>query len=92
MFAELASRREDGLDLEVLVYRFERALLGVSSAVVGGGIGERRWALNAQVRADYDRDDLARHVGELARDLRARGRRRRHAHGRESATARTRDG
>ncbi len=69
MFAELASRREDGLDLGVLVYRFERALLGVSSAVVGGGIGERRWALNAQVRADYDRDDLVAHVDDLARSF-----------------------
>jgi adenosylcobinamide hydrolase len=69
MFAELASRTEDGATLEVLVYRFERALLGVSSAAVGGGIGERHWALNAQVRADYDRDDLATHVGELARSF-----------------------
>ena len=69
MFAELASRREDGLDLEVLVYRFERALLGVSSAVVGGGIGERRWAFNAQVPSDYSREDVAAHIGELARTL-----------------------
>jgi adenosylcobinamide hydrolase len=67
MFAELATRREDGLDLEVLVYRFEHALLGISSAVVGGGIGERHWAMNAQVRADYARDDVTTHVGELAR-------------------------
>jgi adenosylcobinamide hydrolase len=67
MFAALASRREDGLDLEVLVYRFERVLLGVSSAVVGGGIGERHWAFNAQVPDNYDRDDVATHVSELAR-------------------------
>jgi adenosylcobinamide amidohydrolase len=67
MFAELATGREDGVDLEVLIYRFEHARLGVSSAVVGGGIGERHWALNAQVRADYDRDDLAAHVSKLAR-------------------------
>jgi adenosylcobinamide amidohydrolase len=67
MFAELATRREDGVDLKVLVYRFEHTLLGVSSAVVGGGIGERHWAFNAQVRSDYDRDDVTTHVGELAR-------------------------
>jgi adenosylcobinamide amidohydrolase len=34
---------------------------------VGGGIGERCWALNAQVPPDYDRDDLVTHAGELAR-------------------------
>jgi adenosylcobinamide hydrolase len=67
MFAELATRREDGVDLEVLVYRFERALLGVSSAVVGGGIGERHWAFNAQVRDNYERNDVTSHVDELAR-------------------------
>ncbi|HWD96888.1 MAG TPA: adenosylcobinamide amidohydrolase [Acidimicrobiales bacterium] len=66
MFAELASRREDGVDLEVLVYRFETTLLGVSSAVAGGGIGERHWAFNAQVPSDYGREDVSAHVSELA--------------------------
>jgi adenosylcobinamide amidohydrolase len=66
MFAELTTRHEDGVDLDVLVYRFPHAMLGVSSAVVGGGIGERRWAFNAQVRSNYDRDDLATHIEELA--------------------------
>jgi adenosylcobinamide hydrolase len=73
MFAELLARREDEVDLEVLVYRFPRALLGVSSAIVGGGIGERRWAFNAQVRSDYDRDDVATHVEELARSFALEG-------------------
>jgi adenosylcobinamide amidohydrolase len=66
MFAELVTRREDGVDLDVLIYRFPRAQLGVSSAVVGGGLGERHWAFNAQVRSDYDRDDVTAHVEELA--------------------------
>jgi adenosylcobinamide amidohydrolase len=66
MFAELASRREGEDELDVLVYRFENVWRGISSAPVGGGIGERHWALNAQVRADYSREDLATHAGELA--------------------------
>ena len=66
MFAELASRREGDDELDVLVYRFEDVWRGVSSAAAGGGIGERHWALNAQVRADYSREDLAVHTGELA--------------------------
>jgi adenosylcobinamide hydrolase len=66
MFAELTSRREGDDELDVLVYRFESVWRGVSSAAVGGGIGERHWAMNAQVRADYSREDLAAHAGELA--------------------------
>lgn len=69
MFAEPASRREDGVELDVLVYRFETGMLGASSAAVGGGIGERRWAFNAQVSSNYERTDLTAHVGELARSL-----------------------
>jgi adenosylcobinamide hydrolase len=69
MFAELASRREEGLDLDVLVYQFDTAMLGISSAAVGGGIGERRWAFNAQVSADYHREDLSTHTCELAQTL-----------------------
>jgi adenosylcobinamide hydrolase len=66
MFAELASRQEDGVELDVLVYRFEIAMLSVSSAAAGGGIGERRWAFNAQVNSNYDREDITAHIEELA--------------------------
>lgn len=37
-----------------------------STATVGGGVGERRWVLNAQVPLGYDRVDLDAHVGEIA--------------------------
>jgi adenosylcobinamide hydrolase len=73
MFAELTTRQEDGVVLDVLVYRFERPLLGVSSAVIGGGVGERRWAFNAQVPSDYVRNDITNHVGELARTFQLEG-------------------
>jgi adenosylcobinamide amidohydrolase len=66
MFAELASRGEGEVDLDVLIYRFDTAMVGVSSAVVGGGIGEHHWALNAQVRSDYGREDTEEHIGALA--------------------------
>jgi adenosylcobinamide amidohydrolase len=73
MFAVLASRQEDGIELDVLVYRFEIAMLGVSSAIVGGGIGDRHWAFNAQVSSNYDREDITAHVGELAGPLALEG-------------------
>jgi adenosylcobinamide amidohydrolase len=50
----------------MLVWRFDGPRLVISSAPVGGGIGERRWVVNAQVRSGYDRTDLAAHVDDLA--------------------------
>lgn len=50
----------------VLVWRPECAWLAISSAVHGGGIGERRWVLNATVESGYHRDDPGEHVAELA--------------------------
>ena len=41
-------------------------MLAIASSPVGGGIGERRWVLNAQVDADYARTDIEAHLGELA--------------------------
>jgi adenosylcobinamide hydrolase len=41
-------------------------MLAIASSPLGGGIGERRWVLNAQVGADYARTDLDAHLGELA--------------------------
>lgn len=38
----------------------------LSSAPVGGGLGERRWIVNAHVPLDYGRHDLDAHVGEVA--------------------------
>jgi adenosylcobinamide amidohydrolase len=44
-----------------------------SSAVLGGGIAERAWVLNAQVAHGYRRTDPVRHLTELARAAGARG-------------------
>jgi adenosylcobinamide amidohydrolase len=38
----------------------------IASGVVGGGLGERQWVLNAQVPGGYDRMDPAVHIAELA--------------------------
>jgi adenosylcobinamide amidohydrolase len=41
----------------------------VSSAVLGGGLGDRAWVLNAQVRPGYGRMDPERHLRDLAAGL-----------------------
>ena len=66
---ELLSRREDGAELAMALWRFGSPLLALSSAPYGGGWGERRWVLAAQVAGGYCRPDPAGHLAELARDL-----------------------
>lgn len=63
---ELTGRR-DGLP--VLVWRLPAPLRAVSSASLGGGIGERRWVVNATVPLSYDRDDPDVHLAALAAEL-----------------------
>jgi adenosylcobinamide amidohydrolase len=41
----------------------------VSSAPYGGGLGVRRWVINAQVPSSYGRRDPAHHLGKLAVSL-----------------------
>ncbi|MCW3841089.1 adenosylcobinamide amidohydrolase [Micromonospora yasonensis] len=65
----LTTRREAGWDIPLLVWRAEAPLLAVGSAPLGGGIGVRRWVVNATVPMSYDRDDPADHLGELAEGL-----------------------
>ncbi|MFG2915140.1 adenosylcobinamide amidohydrolase [Kitasatospora sp. NPDC048298] len=60
------ARSEDGSCRHQLVWKAGPGWRMVSSAVLGGGIGERGWVLNAQVRAGYDRMDPDRHLAELA--------------------------
>ncbi|MFI5835256.1 adenosylcobinamide amidohydrolase [Micromonospora sp. NPDC051300] len=65
----LTSRAESGRDVPLLCWRAPAPLLAVGSAPLGGGIGVRRWVLNATVPMSYDRDDPAAHLAELARGL-----------------------
>lgn len=64
--AQLRHRDEDGASWPFLVWRFPTPRRAISSAPVGGGIGERHWIINAQVRSGYARHDLGAHIAELA--------------------------
>jgi adenosylcobinamide amidohydrolase len=57
------------LDGPVLCWRAGPGWRMVASAVTGGGIGTRRWWLNAQVPPSYDRLDPAAHLAEIAAGL-----------------------
>ncbi|WP_244305133.1 adenosylcobinamide amidohydrolase [Kitasatospora cheerisanensis] len=61
-----AGRIEDGACRHLLVWRAGPGWRMVSSGVLGGGLGEREWVLNAQVRAGYGRLDPDAHLAELA--------------------------
>ncbi|GAA4946239.1 adenosylcobinamide amidohydrolase [Yinghuangia aomiensis] len=52
-----------------LVWELGPGWRAVSSAILGGGIGERAWILNAQVRPGYSRMDPVAHLGEIAAPL-----------------------
>ena len=69
MRLEMHWRREDGASLPVAVWRAGPGYRMIASGVVGGGLGERQWVLNAQVAPAYSRVDPAAHIGELAAGL-----------------------
>ncbi|MFE4695849.1 adenosylcobinamide amidohydrolase [Streptomyces sp. NPDC056738] len=70
---ERLTRVEDGEELNALFWRAGAGWRMVSSAVLGGGIAEHGWVLNAQVSHGYRRTDPARHLTELARAVGAHG-------------------
>ncbi|CAL9615823.1 hypothetical protein SUDANB38_05765 [Streptomyces sp. enrichment culture] len=67
------TRVEDGERLHALLWRAGDGWRMVSSAVLGGGIGERAWVLNAQVSHGYRRTDPDRHLASLAAAAGVRG-------------------
>ncbi|MEU0990200.1 adenosylcobinamide amidohydrolase [Streptomyces sp. NPDC005953] len=70
---ECLTRTEDGEQLHALLWSAGPGWRMISSTVLGGGIAERAWVLNAQVSHGYRRTDPAQHLTELARDARAQG-------------------
>ncbi|MFC9059026.1 adenosylcobinamide amidohydrolase [Streptomyces sp. NPDC057074] len=70
---EHLTRQEDGERLHALLWRAGPGWRMASSAVLGGGIAERAWVLNAQVAHGYRRTDPARHLTGLAHAAGARG-------------------
>src|SRR3546814_5602709 len=50
----------------VLVWRFATPVRAIATTVLGGGIGEREWAVNAEVGLGYAEADPAAHVASIA--------------------------
>ena len=67
-------RHEGGRQFPVLVWRAAAPLRMVASSPHGGGLGLRRWAMNAQVPAKYGRRDPDQHLGRLGVSFGLRGR------------------
>ncbi len=55
-----------GRPAPALLWRFARPVRAVSSAMLGGGIRDAAWVLNAQVRSDYGRLDPDEHLRQIA--------------------------
>lgn len=55
-----------GRELMALVWRFPAPLRAIASAPHGGGLGLRRWVVNAQVPMSYGRRDPDNHLREIA--------------------------
>ncbi|MFI2413832.1 adenosylcobinamide amidohydrolase [Streptomyces sp. NPDC018947] len=72
--AERLARVEDGERLHALLWRAGPGWRMAGSAVLGGGIADCAWVLNAQVAHGYRRTDPAAHLAELARAVGAEGR------------------
>lgn len=74
MQLQLRIRREAGDDLPLLLWRFPTPLRAIASAPHGGGIGTRRWVVNAQVPPSYGRRDPDHHLRRLGVSLGLPGR------------------
>ncbi len=72
--AQVRDRIEDGRLLPLLVWRFADPMTVASTASCGGGLGARRWVINAQVARDYARRDLHEHGAQLAAGVELNGR------------------
>jgi len=71
---QVRSRQESGRSYPVLVWRADPPMRMVATAAHGGGIGLRRWILNAQVPASYGRRDPDHHLAKLGVSLGLPGR------------------
>jgi adenosylcobinamide amidohydrolase len=69
MDLQLRVRREGSQQLPVLLWRFPKPMRAVATSAHGGGIGPRRWIVNAQVPPSYARRDPDHHLGKLAVSL-----------------------
>lgn len=58
--------RDAAYPLTTSVWRIGPGRRGISSAMLGGGIGAVEWVINAQVPGDYSRTDPVEHLREIA--------------------------
>ena len=74
LLPEVALHPDDGTGAPrpALVWRFPRPLRCVSSGVLGGGLGERSWVVNAEVHEQYHLDP-GPHLARTAAALSLRG-------------------
>lgn len=59
-------RSEQADGRPVLVWRFPAPVRALATTVLGGGLGERSWVVNAEVALDYHRPDPSAHAAEIA--------------------------
>ncbi len=71
---QIRSRREAGRQLSVLVWRLPEPMRAIASSPHGGGLGHRRWVVNAQVPSSYARRDPDHHLAKLGVSLGLPGR------------------
>lgn len=74
MDLKIRLRREGARELPVLVLRFATPMRAIASSPHGGGLGPRRWVINAQVPPSYARRDPDHHLNKLAISLGLPGR------------------
>lgn len=73
MELQTRTRREGGRDMPVLVLSWAAPMRMAASTVLGGGIGSRRWVVNAQVPPSYGRRDPEHHLQKLGVSLGLKG-------------------
>ena len=73
MELQTRTRREGGRDMPVLVLTWAAPMRMAATTVLGGGLGSRRWVVNAQVPPSYGRRDPEHHLQKLGVSLGLRG-------------------
>ncbi len=74
MLFDIRLRREADQNLPALVWRLPAPMRSIASCPHNGGLGTRRWVINAQVPPAYARRDPDRHLAKLAVSLGLPGR------------------
>jgi len=64
---ETGTHASDGQARTALLWRLPEPMLVIASAPLGGGVGLRRWVVNAQVGKGYARLDVEEHLREIGR-------------------------